>query len=136
MIAELIRSLAGLNPALDIFIKPTLLLLAAWGMHAALRHANPRWQILLWRGVGCGMVLIPVLVLLMPKIVVPVRLAPKVVDAEEMTNPRLGSSTADVPDSLFEEPMQDLASPAGMEIAQAAPVAVTQSAPASGVSFY
>ena len=40
-----------------LLTKITLLLGVAWCMHGLLQRANPRWKVLLWRLVGCGLLL-------------------------------------------------------------------------------
>ncbi|MCE5229571.1 M48 family metalloprotease [bacterium] len=71
-------NLIGLQPesgfAMDLFVRSSLLLALAWALHAALARFNPRWRIFLWRAVGCGLVLIPALMMLIPKYEVPIEM--------------------------------------------------------------
>lgn len=60
---------------LGLFIRWTVLLGLGWMLHAALRGCNPRWRILLWRAVGCGVLLMPALIFVAPKFTVPIRIA-------------------------------------------------------------
>ncbi|WP_231963241.1 M56 family metallopeptidase [Symmachiella macrocystis] len=46
--------------------KLTVLLGAVWVIHFALVRRNPRWRVLLWRGLMLGMILLPVVELLSP----------------------------------------------------------------------
>ena len=50
---------AAMSPGTLLLGKATLLLALAWLLHAALARANPRWRVLLWRGVAVGLVLLP-----------------------------------------------------------------------------
>ena len=54
-----IRALADLPPVFDILLKVTALLALAWIVQMAFRRRNPRWNLLLWRGVAVGIVLLP-----------------------------------------------------------------------------
>ncbi len=56
----------------DVLLKMTVLLALAWAVHFALRRANPRWRVLLWRGVSVGLMAIPFLVAALPSWKVPV----------------------------------------------------------------
>lgn len=56
----------------SVLLKMTLFLSLAWVLHFALRWANPRWRVLLWRGVAVGLTAIPVLAATLPSWKVPV----------------------------------------------------------------
>jgi beta-lactamase regulating signal transducer with metallopeptidase domain len=51
--------IAMMNAGTVLLGKATLLLAVGWLLHAALARANPRWRVLLWRGVAVGLVLLP-----------------------------------------------------------------------------
>lgn len=59
-------TLAELPLPLVILAKMTILLLAGWTLHGLLRDRNPRWRVLLWRGVMIGLILLPVLEVALP----------------------------------------------------------------------
>ncbi len=63
-----IQALADLPPVVDIMLKITALLVVGWIFHLLLRRRNPRWRMLLWRGAVAGVVLLPLLGVLLPKI--------------------------------------------------------------------
>lgn len=69
----------GLQPEqgfmLELLVRWTVLLGLGWMLHAALRRANPRWRIFLWRAVGCGVLLMPALISVTPKFSVPIGIA-------------------------------------------------------------
>ena len=44
-----------------ILLKVTLVLCAGWMLHIALARCNPRWQVLLWRGVVVGVLMMAIL---------------------------------------------------------------------------
>ena len=56
----------------SVFLKMTVFLLLAWVLHLVLGRANPRWRVLLWRGVAVGLIAIPVLTASLPSWKVPV----------------------------------------------------------------
>jgi beta-lactamase regulating signal transducer with metallopeptidase domain len=74
-----------LPPVLTTVFKLTALLGAGWLMHFGLYRCNPRWRVLLWRGVFTGLVLLPLAGFVMPEIPVEVPdvLAPPSEDAIE-----------------------------------------------------
>ena len=51
-----------------ILMKVSILLAAAWTVHAALFRSNPRWRVLAWRGTAVGLILIPILHVITPPI--------------------------------------------------------------------
>jgi beta-lactamase regulating signal transducer with metallopeptidase domain len=68
---------------LMILVKMTALLAAAWMAHWLLLGRNPRWRVMLWRGVMAGLVVLPALELAMPA--VPVKVpspAPRAVNVQ------------------------------------------------------
>lgn len=64
--------LVGLPVAWTMGLRMTAVLAVAWLLHLALAKCNPRWRVLLWRGAAVGVVLVPVLVLFLPKLEVSV----------------------------------------------------------------
>src|SRR5690349_428468 len=62
-----------LPPVVMLLLKITLLLGAGWLAHFALLRRNPRWRVLLWRGMTVGVLVAPAIALLLPvlKIVLP-----------------------------------------------------------------
>jgi|GEM_PF-1584377 len=85
-----VQELPELPTTVIVALKMTVLLGAGWVLHVALVRRNPRWRVLVWRGVMAGMVLLPVGELLLPKLQVPV--APPLPVEESVRPP-----TADVP---------------------------------------
>ncbi|NQT83537.1 hypothetical protein HQ563_10955 [bacterium] len=63
-----ITALMDLPAVLDIMVKITALLALGWVVHFALRRRNPRWRVLLWRGVIAGVVVLPILGLVLPEL--------------------------------------------------------------------
>lgn len=57
---QLIEALVGLPVAWSILLKATALLAAGWIGQMALQRANPRWRVLMWRGVVMGLIALPV----------------------------------------------------------------------------
>jgi len=51
--------IAAMSAGTVLLGKATLLLAVGWLLHAAMAWANPRWRVLLWRGVAVGLVLLP-----------------------------------------------------------------------------
>ena len=56
------QMLVDLPLPVSILLKITLVLGAGWMLHLILVRFNPRWRVLLWRGVVAGVVLVPILV--------------------------------------------------------------------------
>ncbi len=69
---EWLKWLVDLPLVADVMMKLTVLLALGWTAHLALRRANPRWRVLLWRGVAVGLVAVPLLALSLPKWNLPV----------------------------------------------------------------
>ena len=67
-----IQQLPELSTAAVVMLKMTVLLCGGWILHFAFARRNPRWRVLVWRGVMLGMVLLPVGEVLLPKLQVPV----------------------------------------------------------------
>ena len=65
---SLLGSLTELPTAVIVLLKMTVLLGAGWVLHFGLVRRNPRWRVLVWRGVMAGMILLPVGELLLPKL--------------------------------------------------------------------
>ena len=61
MTNDWLRYLVDLPPLLSILLKTTVVLALGWGLHFALCRSNPRWRVLVWRGVLVGVVAIPLL---------------------------------------------------------------------------
>jgi beta-lactamase regulating signal transducer with metallopeptidase domain/peroxiredoxin/Leucine-rich repeat (LRR) protein len=59
---SLIDFLVTLPPALSVLLKITLVLTLGWILHLSLLHCNPRWRVLLWRGVAVAVIMVPILV--------------------------------------------------------------------------
>jgi len=58
----LTKILVDLPPLVSILLKITVVLGLGWTLHFLLARRNPRWRVLLWRGVVAAVVLVPVLV--------------------------------------------------------------------------
>ncbi len=67
-----IQSLVDLPPVLAVILKMTVLLGVGWLLYFALGGRNPRWRVLLWRGIIVGLILLPVAELSLPRLQVPV----------------------------------------------------------------
>ncbi len=63
---------ADVSPLWDVFLKATVLLFLAWTFDRLLRRRNPRWRVLLWRGVAVGLLCLPALGPVMPQFQIPV----------------------------------------------------------------
>ncbi len=59
--------LLELPPTAAILVKLTLLLSLGWLLHFLFVRSNPRWQVLLWRGILVGIVLLPMTEAFLPK---------------------------------------------------------------------
>ena len=70
---ELMHSLIGLSVGSSIVLKATAILALGWILHGLLLRANPRWRVLLWRGVLVGLALLP---LYAGVVTLPVAIAP------------------------------------------------------------
>ncbi len=57
-----IQMLVELPLLISILLKVTVVLGVGWILHIFLARRNPRWRVLLWRGVVIGIVLVPILV--------------------------------------------------------------------------
>lgn len=77
--------IVGLPFWAEILLKMTVLLAVAWIGHFALRRANPRWRVLLWRGVAVALVAMPILKGTLPGMKLAVARAPS--PATPMSNP-------------------------------------------------
>lgn len=82
----LTKILLTLPPLLSILLKITIILGLGWTLHFLLARRNPRWRVLLWRGVVAGVVLVPILVPL-KYLQVPVTLPPEPAEQTETTQP-------------------------------------------------
>ena len=54
------------SSVLLILLKISVILCVGWGIHFSLLRQNPRWRILLWRSVLCGILLIPLVSVVIP----------------------------------------------------------------------
>lgn len=52
----------NLPPLLSILLKITLVLSVGWILHFSLLRCNPRWRVLLWRGITVAVIMVPILV--------------------------------------------------------------------------
>lgn len=112
-------------PAADVLIRVTILLAAAWIAHAALRRANPRWRMLLWRGTAVGLVALPLAMLALPAIDVavpkPAVVSPGPLESTQQTGPTSPTSltgptgltgpTHPTPSELESAPFEDTSLP-------------------------
>ena len=46
---------------LEILLKITAILAAAWLLHFVLQRANPQWRVLLWRSIMAGVIVVPIM---------------------------------------------------------------------------
>lgn len=61
-------------PVPELLVKWTMLLALGWGAHALLRSRHARWRVILWRGIlCCGLVLPLTPWLPLPKVQIPIR---------------------------------------------------------------
>src|SRR5262245_39162576 len=66
MIRLWLSQLAGLSFGTHVLLKISLILTLGWLLHFALRAANPRWRVLLWRGMALGTIAVPFISLALP----------------------------------------------------------------------
>jgi beta-lactamase regulating signal transducer with metallopeptidase domain/uncharacterized GH25 family protein/thiol-disulfide isomerase/thioredoxin len=59
-----------------LLLKITAILSVAWGFHVLLSRRNPRWQVLLWRLTGLGLIALPIVTGILPAINIPVLTPP------------------------------------------------------------
>ncbi len=77
----------GLRPIVDapewvvLLLKITAILLAAWVAHLALKRANPRWRVFLWRVTTAGLIALPAVAWLLPALQIRVQPPPLVEEA-------------------------------------------------------
>ena len=69
---NLIQFITGASPLLLILMKTTILLIIGWGFHFVLLGCNPRWRVFTWRIVLVGLLLLPIVEYLIPKIYIQV----------------------------------------------------------------
>lgn len=73
----------------DVLLKSTLLLLAAWTAHRALRSQNPRWRTVLWRGTATALLSMPLLTTITPGVELLVDVhSPKSISGDSGADPR------------------------------------------------
>ena len=72
----------------QLLTKVTLLLAVAWVVHSGLARANPRWRMLLWRGVAAGLLLVAVWAPGLPGLAIHVP-SPETVSAAPTSSPPL-----------------------------------------------
>ncbi len=58
--ATLVHVLVELSPLMSVLLKITCVLAAGWLVHLLLLRCDPRWRMLLWRGVAVALVVVPV----------------------------------------------------------------------------
>ncbi|MCH7724925.1 MAG: hypothetical protein IH991_00380 [Planctomycetes bacterium] len=58
--------ISNLPLGVAVLCKVSVLLFAAWCVHAALWRANPRWRVVLWRTTAVGLLAIPLLHIVIP----------------------------------------------------------------------
>jgi len=58
---------------IDLMLRATGLLILAWVLVIALRRANPRWRVLVWRAYLCGLLALPVVMLVVPGYEIPIK---------------------------------------------------------------
>ena len=73
--------LADAPPWVVLLVKVTAILLAALALDLALWRTNPRWRVLLWRGVAVGVIVLPALVCLVPAFEIRVEPPPSATEA-------------------------------------------------------
>jgi beta-lactamase regulating signal transducer with metallopeptidase domain/Leucine-rich repeat (LRR) protein len=107
----LLGSLTELPTAVIVLLKMTVLLGAGWILHFALFRRNPRWRVLVWRGVMAGMVLLPVGELVLPNLQIAVapppvveELAAQAVTYEPVTDVQSDASVAPVEAEMVYSP--------------------------------
>ena len=70
-----------------LLLKITAILVAAWLVHLALRGANPRWRVLLWRVTVVGLIALPTVAWLLPAIKIYVGQAAAVTETVDIPVP-------------------------------------------------
>ena len=70
----LLHSLVGAPVWGVLLLKITAVLSAAWLAHVALKRANPRWRVFLWRVAAVGLIALPAVALFLPA--PPIRVRP------------------------------------------------------------
>jgi beta-lactamase regulating signal transducer with metallopeptidase domain/Leucine-rich repeat (LRR) protein len=104
----LTKILLTLPPLLSILLKITIILGLGWTLHFLLARRNPRWRVLLWRGVVAGVVLVPILVPL-KYLQVPVTLPPE--PAERTVIPQPLTQTEPPALETFDSPREIVGTP-------------------------
>src|SRR5687767_9455300 len=100
MIREWLSILAELPPAADVLLKMSLILALGWILQYALLRANPRWRVLLWRGVALGVLAVPLIALALPVIWISIAPPPSTVVVQVPAPPLLET----VPEQEFFAP--------------------------------
>lgn len=64
MIQSALQAAASAPVLVMMLLKASIILALGWALHFALARANPRWRVLLWRGVAVAVVLVPMCLVL------------------------------------------------------------------------
>lgn len=64
MIQSALQAAASAPVLVMMLLKASIILALGWALHFALARANPRWRVLLWRGVAVTVVLVPMCLVL------------------------------------------------------------------------
>ncbi|MEO8377867.1 MAG: M56 family metallopeptidase [Candidatus Sumerlaeota bacterium] len=83
MTDTIVYTLLHLSSVKEVLLKVSILLLLGWMISVGMERcsANPRWRVMLWRGVAAGCFLIPLLISVAPKITIPI--SPERIEAAE-----------------------------------------------------
>jgi beta-lactamase regulating signal transducer with metallopeptidase domain/protocatechuate 3,4-dioxygenase beta subunit len=100
--------LVDLPLPVSILLKITLVLGVGWMLHLILVRCNPRWRVLLWRGVVAGVVLVPILVPL-KYLQVPITAPPE--PAERTVIPQPLTQTEPLALEIFDSPREIVGTP-------------------------
>ncbi|MFH1742061.1 MAG: M56 family metallopeptidase [bacterium] len=94
-----------------LLLKITLVLALAWLIYLIVAERNPRWRVLLWRGVVCGVLLFPLIAVMVPafKVQIPRDIAfNRPISTNEL--PRISLSTVPETSELSPNPIQPVES--------------------------
>ena len=111
-----------LPPVLTTVFKLTALLGAGWLIHFGLYRCNPRWRVLMWRGIFAGLVLLPLAGLVIPEM----RVVVSDVPATHQAPPEHGERTSVPPPEFvtpdYLAPLKFLIPPEEMPVEAKAPL--------------
>jgi len=82
LVSRGLAMLANAPPWGVLLVKITAILLAAWVVHHAIGRTNPRWRVLLWRGVAMALIVLPALACLAPALEIRVEPMPSAAEPE------------------------------------------------------